>query len=48
VVATTFAVGIAAGTAISWMMRRRQLCCKADAREKVQSSCPSSQNVSGS
>jgi len=45
-VVATFAVGIAAGTAISWMMRRRQLCCKADAREKVQSSCPSSQNVS--
>jgi hypothetical protein len=40
-VVATFAVGIAAGTAISWMMRRQHLCCKADAREKVQSSCPS-------
>jgi ElaB/YqjD/DUF883 family membrane-anchored ribosome-binding protein len=39
-VVATFAVGIAAGTAISWMARQRQLCCKADAREKVQESCP--------
>jgi hypothetical protein len=31
----TFAVGIAAGTAISWMMRRKHLCCKANARERV-------------
>ena len=47
-VLANFAAGIAAGTAISWMVRRRQLCCKADARENVQSSCPSSLNVSGS
>ena len=47
-VVVTFAAGIAAGTAVSWMMRRRQLCCKADAREKAQSSCHSPQNVSGS
>jgi ElaB/YqjD/DUF883 family membrane-anchored ribosome-binding protein len=45
-VVATFAAGIAAGTAISWMMRRGQQCNKADAREKVQSSCPSSLNVS--
>jgi len=34
-VVATFAVGIAAGTAISWMMRRKHLCCKANARERV-------------
>ena len=37
----TFAAGIAAGTAIGWMVRRGRQCNKADAREKVQSSCPS-------
>jgi ElaB/YqjD/DUF883 family membrane-anchored ribosome-binding protein len=47
-VVVTFAAGIAAGTAVSWMMRRRQLCCKADAREKAQSSCHPPLNVSGS
>ena len=47
-VVATFAAGIAAGTAVSWMMKRRQQCCKTDAREKVQSSCPSPLNVSGS
>ena len=40
-VVATFAAGIAAGTAIGWMVRRRRPCCKADAREKVQESCPS-------
>jgi hypothetical protein len=35
----TFAAGIAAGTAIGWMMRRRSLCCEAAAREKEQESC---------
>ena len=35
-VVATFAAGIAAGTIISWIVGRRQLCCKADAREKVQ------------
>jgi ElaB/YqjD/DUF883 family membrane-anchored ribosome-binding protein len=40
-VVATFAVGVAAGTAISWMLKRNHLCCKADASEKVQSSCPS-------
>jgi ElaB/YqjD/DUF883 family membrane-anchored ribosome-binding protein len=34
-VVATFAAGIAAGTAIGWMMRRGRLCNKADAREKV-------------
>jgi ElaB/YqjD/DUF883 family membrane-anchored ribosome-binding protein len=47
-VVATFAAGIAAGTAVSWMMRRKQLCCKADAREKAQESCHSPLNVSGS
>lgn len=37
-VMATFAAGIAAGTAISWMIRRRHLCCKVDEREKIQSS----------
>jgi ElaB/YqjD/DUF883 family membrane-anchored ribosome-binding protein len=45
-VMATFAAGIAVGTVISWMMRRGRLCNKADARENVQSSCPSSLNVS--
>jgi ElaB/YqjD/DUF883 family membrane-anchored ribosome-binding protein len=40
-VAATFAAGIAAGTAIGWMVGRGRPCNKADAREKVQSSCPS-------
>jgi ElaB/YqjD/DUF883 family membrane-anchored ribosome-binding protein len=35
IVAATFAAGIAAGTAIGWMMRRRCSCSKADAREKL-------------
>ena len=39
-VVATFAAGIAAGTAIGWMARRRQPCCKADARENVHESCP--------
>jgi len=38
-VVATFAAGIAAGTAIGWMMRRRSLCCEAAAREKEQESC---------
>ena len=32
-IVATFAVGIAAGTAISWMMRRGQQCDSADMRE---------------
>jgi hypothetical protein len=31
----TFAAGIAAGTAIGWMMRRKHLCNNADAPENV-------------
>jgi hypothetical protein len=45
-VVATFAACIAAGTAISWMMKRRQLCCKKEAREKAQESCCSPRNVS--
>jgi ElaB/YqjD/DUF883 family membrane-anchored ribosome-binding protein len=45
-VVATFAAGIAAGTAISWMVRRGRLCNEADAREKVDSSSPSLMNVS--
>jgi hypothetical protein len=45
-VVATFAAGIAAGTAISWMVRRGRQCNKADARERVQSSCPSPLNAS--
>jgi hypothetical protein len=33
-VAATFAAGIAVGTAIGWMLRKSNPCCKADAREK--------------
>ena len=44
-VVATFAAGIAAGTAISWIMRRRS-CNKAGAREKVQPCCPSPLNAS--
>jgi hypothetical protein len=47
-VAATFAAGIVAGTAISWLMRKKWLCNKADACGKVQPSSPSSQNVSKS
>jgi ElaB/YqjD/DUF883 family membrane-anchored ribosome-binding protein len=46
-VVATFAVGIAAGTAISWIMRRKHLCCKAEAREKAHESCCSSRDVTG-
>ena len=46
-VVATFAAGIAAGTVISWMMKRKQLCCKEEAREKAQESCSSPRNVSG-
>jgi ElaB/YqjD/DUF883 family membrane-anchored ribosome-binding protein len=35
VVAATFAVGVAAGTAISWMMRRTHPCCKPNVRENL-------------
>jgi ElaB/YqjD/DUF883 family membrane-anchored ribosome-binding protein len=38
-VVATFAVGIAAGTAISWMVRRRHQCNKTEAHEKAQSCC---------
>ncbi len=47
-VAATFAAGIAAGVAISWMVRRERLCNKADAREKGQKSCPAPLDVSRS
>jgi ElaB/YqjD/DUF883 family membrane-anchored ribosome-binding protein len=47
-VLATLAAGIAVGTAISWMVRRRQSCCKANAHEKGQDSCSCAQNVSGS
>ena len=33
-VVATFAAGIAVGTAIGWMLRKSNPCCKADAREK--------------
>jgi ElaB/YqjD/DUF883 family membrane-anchored ribosome-binding protein len=45
-VVATFAAGIAAGTVISWMMRRGRLCNKAVAREKVDSPCPSALSAS--
>ena len=45
-VVATFAAGIAAGTAISWIVRRGRQCNKANAREKVQSSCPFPLNAS--
>lgn len=35
-VVATFAAGIAAGTAISWMIRRKRSCNCADTREVVQ------------
>jgi hypothetical protein len=35
-IVATFAAGIAAGTAISWMMRRRKQCDSADMREMDQ------------
>jgi ElaB/YqjD/DUF883 family membrane-anchored ribosome-binding protein len=35
-VVATFAAGIAVGTALSWMLRKRHLCCEADVREDVQ------------
>jgi len=35
-IVATFAAGIAAGTAITWMMRRNQHCESADAREMDQ------------
>jgi hypothetical protein len=35
IVAATFAVGIAAGTAIGWMMKRTHLCNKADVRQNL-------------
>jgi ElaB/YqjD/DUF883 family membrane-anchored ribosome-binding protein len=38
-VVATFAAGIAAGTAISWMMRRRHHCNTTEAHEKAQSCC---------
>jgi ElaB/YqjD/DUF883 family membrane-anchored ribosome-binding protein len=38
-VVVTFAAGIAAGAALSWMVRRGLLCCKADALKQVQESC---------
>lgn len=47
IVVATFAAGIAAGTAITWMMKRRQICRKEEALEKAQESCSSRQNVSG-
>jgi ElaB/YqjD/DUF883 family membrane-anchored ribosome-binding protein len=47
-VVATFAAGIAAGTAISWMLRKKHSCCKADGRENGQESCCSSQNGSRS
>ena len=34
-VVATFAAGIAAGTAISWMVRHWQHCNRADTREKI-------------
>jgi ElaB/YqjD/DUF883 family membrane-anchored ribosome-binding protein len=46
-VAATFAAGIAAGTAISWILRRKRQCCKAEAREKAHESCCSSRDVTG-
>ena len=41
-VVATFAVGIAAGTLVSWMIRRGRLHNKAERCEKAESSCPSS------
>jgi ElaB/YqjD/DUF883 family membrane-anchored ribosome-binding protein len=35
-VVATFAAGIAAGTAIVWLMRRKHPCNKTDARDSVQ------------
>jgi ElaB/YqjD/DUF883 family membrane-anchored ribosome-binding protein len=45
-VVATFAAGIAAGTAIGWMVRRRHHCNKTEVREKAQSCCGSSSDAS--